>query len=184
MCFKRIFVAIDFSPLSQSVFEQALTTAQQNKACLMLFHCLVPDTIVGATYFPGELGLSPRFYDQTYQQQQLQLERQNREIQKLLQGYCETATRQGVSTEFTHHVSEPGPGICQLSHSWDADLIVMGRRGRKGLTEAILGSVSNYVLHHASCSVLVVQTSSTGQTPLPEIESSVTAMPQPLSSDR
>ncbi len=38
-----------------------------------------------------------------------------------------------------------------------ADLIVLGRRGRTGLAEALLGSVSNYVLHHAPCSVLVVQ---------------------------
>lgn len=42
----------------------------------------------------------------------------------------------------------------------------MGRRGHKGLSEILLGSVSNYVVHHAPCSVLVLQglTAPTGDT--------------------
>ncbi|MGC1393382.1 MAG: universal stress protein [Coleofasciculaceae cyanobacterium] len=36
-------------------------------------------------------------------------------------------------------------------------MVVVGRRGRTGLAEAFLGSVSNYVVHHAPCSVLVIQ---------------------------
>ncbi|MEA5469202.1 universal stress protein [Spirulina sp. 06S082] len=41
--------------------------------------------------------------------------------------------------------------------SWQADLIAIGRCGHSGLTELFLGSVSNYVLYHAFCSVLIVQ---------------------------
>jgi phage terminase large subunit GpA-like protein len=33
---------------------------------------------------------------------------------------------------------------------------MVGHRGRTGLSEFLLGSVSNYVMHHAPCSVLVV----------------------------
>jgi nucleotide-binding universal stress UspA family protein len=33
----------------------------------------------------------------------------------------------------------------------------MGRRGRTGLSELFLGSVSNYVTHHAPCSVLTLK---------------------------
>ncbi|MGL4622525.1 MAG: universal stress protein, partial [Chroococcidiopsis sp.] len=47
--------------------------------------------------------------------------------------------------------------ICDFALAWKADLIVTGRRGRRGLSEFFMGSVSNYVLHHASCSVLTVQ---------------------------
>ncbi len=44
-----------------------------------------------------------------------------------------------------------------MARNCGADVIVMGRRGHSGLSELILGSVSNYVLHHAPCSVLIVQ---------------------------
>ena len=46
--------------------------------------------------------------------------------------------------------------ITDLAKSWDADLIVIGSHGRKGIGELILGSVSNYVSHHVPCSVLLV----------------------------
>jgi len=36
-------------------------------------------------------------------------------------------------------------------------LVVVGRRGHSGLSELFLGSVSNYVLHRAPCSVLTIQ---------------------------
>ena len=43
-----------------------------------------------------------------------------------------------------------------MANSWQADMIIVGNRGRSGLSEFFLGSVSNYVMHHAPCSVLVV----------------------------
>ncbi|MEM9908892.1 MAG: universal stress protein, partial [Cyanobacteria bacterium P01_D01_bin.44] len=47
--------------------------------------------------------------------------------------------------------------ICDLAHSWNADVIVLGSRGHRGLRELFLGSISNYVTHHAPCSVWVVR---------------------------
>ena len=52
----------------------------------------------------------------------------------------------------------PGRSICELASTWEADLILVGSRGLKGLKEMFLGSVSNYVTHHAPCSVLIVRT--------------------------
>jgi len=46
--------------------------------------------------------------------------------------------------------------IVRLAEEHDVDLIVVGSRGRSGLKAALLGSVSNGVMHHAARPVLVV----------------------------
>ena len=47
--------------------------------------------------------------------------------------------------------------IVEMAKSWGADLIVVGSHGR-GFWGRMLGSVSDGVVHHAPCSVLVVRT--------------------------
>jgi len=51
--------------------------------------------------------------------------------------------------------SPAGPAIIDNAH--DAELIVVGRRGRGAMASLVLGSVSSYVIQHATCPVLVVQ---------------------------
>jgi nucleotide-binding universal stress UspA family protein len=51
----------------------------------------------------------------------------------------------------------PAPEIVGAAARHEADLIVMGCRGRKGMGRVMLGSVSHAVAHQAPCSVLVVR---------------------------
>jgi len=48
---------------------------------------------------------------------------------------------------------EPRKVILDLSKEWPADLILVGSHGRRGIERAVLGSVSEAVATHASCSV-------------------------------
>lgn len=171
MGFQKILAAIDQSPLSQAVFEQALDLAKTNQAQLMLFHCLTADVVSTSPPFAGELGLSPQLINQAYQTQYVRFDEQMRQVQLLLHQYSQIAQQQGVRVESDYRTIEPGQGLCQAAQRWNADLIVMGRRGRKGITEVLLGSVSNYVLHHACCAVLVIQSPQSAE--LQPIEASV-----------
>jgi len=58
----------------------------------------------------------------------------------------------------THHVAEgePGPALCNAATDLGADLIVVGSHGRGVIARTLLGSVSDYVVRHAPCPVLVV----------------------------
>jgi nucleotide-binding universal stress UspA family protein len=61
-------------------------------------------------------------------------------------------------TVTTHALpSDPAKAICETAQAVDADLIVVGNKGMKGMRR-VLGSVPSWVAHHAPCDVLIVQT--------------------------
>ncbi|MBD2666566.1 UspA domain protein [Richelia sinica FACHB-800] len=158
--FKKILIALDRSDMRQDVFKQGLALAKLTSAKLMLLHVLSPeeegspDVLIfpNIDYYPGWSEQSFRLYQQQWEHFQ-------QEGLALLQTFSAQANTENVNTEFTQNSGSPGRMICELARVWQADLIVMGRRGRSGLSEILLGSVSNYVLHHASCSVHIVHLS-------------------------
>ncbi|HEY9604163.1 MAG TPA: universal stress protein [Allocoleopsis sp.] len=156
MGFKKILVAIDRSPQAPVVFEQALELAQNDESRLKVLYCLSLDTEAKSAPAIGTLAdvdLYGTFH-------RVQRERLHLEIEKAkswLEFYCQQATLRAIPTEYDCKVGQPNEKICEVARTWGADLIVLGRRGYKGISEIVLGSVSNYVLHHASCSVFVVQ---------------------------
>ena len=168
--FQKILVAMDNSAAAQAVFAKAVALARAMDANLMLLHVLYADDGggIGLPMYPIDNKNSPSMsmplpasffppYDdldwEAYRQQWNVIEEEGLER---LQLYTEQATDEGVKTEFTQTSGYPGQTIRKLAQTWGSDLIVMGSRGRKGLSEIFLGSVSNYVMHHAPCSVLIV----------------------------
>ena len=155
--FNRILVAIDNSPWSEQVFNEAVSLAKATDANLMLLHVL---SALDEEY------IDPLFLQPTilYPEYQGNSSKYRKGWDKLksdrlnwLRLLCDKATQLGVKTEFSQNMGEPCQMICDMARNWDADVIIIGRRGRRGISELLMGSVSNYVLHHAHCSVLVVQ---------------------------
>ncbi len=52
---------------------------------------------------------------------------------------------------------EAGPAIVDEAESWEADLIVLGVPYREKFEDFQLGKTAAYVLHHASCQVLLLR---------------------------
>ena len=51
----------------------------------------------------------------------------------------------------------PGPAIVRAAHEMDADVLVIGASNRGWLSRHFGGSVSDYVVHHAPCPVMLVR---------------------------
>jgi|SwirhisoilCB1_FD_contig_41_6714388_length_1241_multi_1_in_0_out_0_2 nucleotide-binding universal stress UspA family protein len=159
--FGKILVAIDHSDMSEFIFNEALTLAKANHASLMLVHVIAPfdDTYPGDPYIRTPKSVTQIYLERWKEREQEGLEKL-RVLQQLAERSMDDSTAAGVSVEFTQNIGDPGRMICALARNWNADLIVVGRRGLNALREFFLGSVSNYVLHHAPCHVLTIQAKS------------------------
>ena len=155
--FNKILVAIDTSLVGKYVFDAAITLAKATGANLMLLHVLSSEE-PGSPSTPIIFsGLGYAASDKIIESYREEWEAFAKQSLELLQSLQQKATLAGVNAEFTQRSGSPGRIICEFAHTWEADTVIIGRRGHSGMSELILGSVSNYVLHHALCSVLAVQ---------------------------
>jgi nucleotide-binding universal stress UspA family protein len=63
----------------------------------------------------------------------------------------------GYQAQGTAVLGAPAQTILQEAEKRRSDLILMGSRGRQGVSRFVLGSVAHAVLHQMPCPVLVFQ---------------------------
>lgn len=62
-----------------------------------------------------------------------------------------------IESEHLLETGDPGENICGTAARLGADVVVIGSHGHGWLQRVLIGSVSNHVLHHAPCPVLVIR---------------------------
>ncbi|MEO0407433.1 MAG: universal stress protein [Cyanobacteria bacterium P01_A01_bin.135] len=155
--FNRILVALDHSERDDEVYCRGRALAEAIGAELLLLHVLDFHE-AEAPYFPSSLGMeySPDVYREAmalYWQEEREYEQ--RQLM-LLRNRADSALAGGVVASIAMVKGTAGPLICRQAKAWQANLIIVGSRGRSSIQEILLGSVSQYVNHHAPCSVLIV----------------------------
>jgi nucleotide-binding universal stress UspA family protein len=93
----------------------------------------------------------------------IDIEGLNRGLEQGAARVCDDAAArvrtEGLTCE-THAVpGDPSDALISVADQVHADLIVVGNRGMTGLKRFVLGSVPNKISHHATCSVLIADTS-------------------------
>ncbi|MFM9371149.1 universal stress protein [Streptomyces sp. Da 82-17] len=126
-----VVLAVDGSPLGQEAVELAFAEASLRGAELVAVHVWQPDLAPPGTGVEGA----------------------ERLVAQALAGRMEKYPDVRVSQDVLS--GEPRETLIEASRN--AQLLVVGARGRGGFAGLLLGSVSQALLHHAHCSVAVVR---------------------------
>lgn len=137
-----VVVGIDGSPTSDAALATAYTQASLRRTSLTVVHTWTDLRLEAVNGF----GITPELLRQTKEQA-------HEIVGERLAGYSADYPDVPVTTI----VVPDGPAHQLLHAAADAQLLVLGSRGRGGFTGLLLGSVSHTVLHHAPCPVLIVK---------------------------
>jgi nucleotide-binding universal stress UspA family protein len=145
--FQHILLVSDGSESAQKAATTAVHLAQKFATSLMVLNVVEPLPSLIASHNDRSdplTDLTPDIYARQL------LDRVRKPVQ------CATDETE-VSCSFRQERGRPEETIVRFAQEQGSDLIVMGSRGLGGFKRLLLGSVSNYVTHHAHCPVLVVR---------------------------
>ncbi|XP_022328872.1 universal stress protein in QAH/OAS sulfhydrylase 3'region-like [Crassostrea virginica] len=83
------------------------------------------------------------------------LETEEKSVKKVAASFEAKVLKNKIDGKFIRINGDPGPGLVEVGASEKAAMIVMGSRGLGTIRRTLLGSVSSYVMCHASVPVIV-----------------------------
>ena len=138
--YRNVLAAFDGSPDAELALEHAVALAQSHRARLALV-AVVPPAPSFAWQAPGGVRAA---HDAMQQEMDAGLR----------------AAADGIPDDLSLTTrlldGDPAREILRAAREGEHDLIVMGSRGRGRVTAALLGSVSNHVMHDADVPVMIV----------------------------
>ena len=146
MDFKKILVPIDGSKQAYEAVQQAVSLAELYEVSLTILFVIDLDKEISA-FEQVSLGgyvegyVPPELKDGAW---------------KLLTELMHEMPRE-VQAESVVLVGDPGETIVEKAAAEGFDLIIMGSRGFGTFRRILMGSVSQYVLQHAGCPVMITR---------------------------
>jgi nucleotide-binding universal stress UspA family protein len=166
----RIVVGVDASPGALRALAWGADEARLRMATLQVVHAYHAQALQAPVFFPSREALPGRVAAAggrpPEEERDLTLEERaefqaavRRQAEDLLEGLLRECgeTVAGVDVQRTV-VEDRNPAEALVELSADADLVVVGSRGRGGFTSLLLGSVGHAVVLHALCPVVVIPT--------------------------
>jgi len=146
------FVCVDNSIFSDNGFDWYLNNCHRMEDTVGIVH--VQKSPVLPT-LPNIVGVGGMPMIKEYQKNIKATIEEARNIRQKFQKICK---QKDLKCEFftEQPIHSPGHVICDLAKEKNADAIIMGQRGHGTVSRTLLGSTSDYVLHHSTVPVLVV----------------------------
>jgi nucleotide-binding universal stress UspA family protein len=139
----KILLAVDDSRFSGAAAQAVIRQFKPDETEVRVLHVVEPIS------FTPPPQMAPQYYPE--------LQEQVREGEKVVEKVAKTLRDAGFQATTLVEKGEARGLILDQANSWPADVIVLGAHGKKGLTRFLLGSVSEAVARHASCSVIIVR---------------------------
>ncbi len=152
--YKNILIAVDGSSEAEWAFNKAVEVAKRNDAKLSIINVI--DTRSYASVEAYDRSISERAASFSH---------------SLLEGYKNAALERGVTNvdTFTEYGSPKTIIPKKIAKKLEVDLIMCGSTGLNAVERFIIGSVSEAIVRHADCDVLVVRTETLPENFAPEI---------------
>lgn len=140
MSIQKVLIAIDEDPIAARAADVGMDLARSLHAQVALLHVVDPALILApeAGIAADELAVSAR-----------------QDAARLVADFRARLQADAHALGFIP-LGSPGPEVVKAAKEWQADLVVIGSHGRRGITRALVGSVAEAVMRHAPCPVLVV----------------------------
>lgn len=139
----KVLLAIDDSPYSEAVVAALLARFDPAKTEVRVLHVVEPVTYSNPPQMAP--GYAPELKEQTKQ------------ARALLNATGEKLRAAGFRAKAFVETGDAREKILEAADAWDADLILLGSHGRRGIRRFLLGSVAESVARHARCSVQIVR---------------------------
>lgn len=141
--YKKIMVAVDGSKEAELAFKKAINVARRNDSELLLAHVIDTRAFQTISSLDG-----------------LMMEQASEMAKQTLADYQKMANDSGISkVKAIIEYGSPKSVIAkELPDTEKVDLIMLGATGLNAVERLFIGSVSEYVIRHAVCDVLVVRT--------------------------
>ena len=154
--YSNIVVPLDGSELAEHVLPYVKDLVQHRTLTVHLISVApLPATLPAAA---APMRLYPLVMTQADLEAQVgERERIQEELRNYLKGVALDLARERVSTHIEVRFGDPAEEIIAYAKQVEADLIAMSTHGRTGLARWAYGSVTEKVMRHAHCPVLLVR---------------------------
>jgi len=139
---KRILVPVDGSDAAERMIEAVIGRRETFVAPLTVVHVINIDKLA--------YRMIPDF------QLDMIREHARKSGEQLLAAIQSRLVSGGVPCETRLEFGSPRETICFIANDENFDLVILGRRGMGEIRDALFGAVSNHVLHHVRCPVLLI----------------------------
>jgi|SRR5579864_305674 len=146
----KILLAIDGSNCSNAAVEALVTQYKPQDTEVLVVNVVESEKLMPVTYGFGTGPVFAESYMAIVQQWRTEGEKLVGDVANRLQSVgfkASTSVEEGDARE----------RILDSSEKWRPNVIVVGSHGRRGIDRLLLGSVSEAIARHASCSVEIVR---------------------------